>query len=313
MTEVPTPLFAADLQAFMEIVANDDPEVRVNSLHTFDDMAVCEMLRYGISHDGTQVPDLMRFYEEYFMLAPLPRRQQIYRDLVEIVCWLGGNTVGALQPFMFMDTDREIVSRATVDYVSIGTRMDDDPMSRPRDVINMVTHGVGSLPGAIMGGLLILGDPRVCKLVEPLRREWDDEQAKAVSVCFSGQTAKCVVEFYLDWLDELIERDDWVGQSTLGHVLAGLCRLVGQRQVPLISDGLRPFPYDPDEAQASTSWIDPDEFASSIADRLYDLERREAAPKGMPHAIVAFGLVPKTQPSDWVDLDLPWGSPLTQN
>ena len=313
MTESPTPLFATNVQAFMDVVAIDDTEVRVNSLHTLDDMAVCEMLRYGISGDGSQVPNLMKFYRELFMMAPVERRWQIYKDLVEMVRWLGGNTVGALQPFMFMDTDIQIVSTATIDYASIGSLFtNNDPMSRPIDTINMVAHGIATVPAAVIGGLLALGDPRVCKLIEPLRRGWDHEQARIVSICHSGLTAKCVVEFYLDWLDELIEREDWDSQAKLGNVLAGLCRQAGQRQLPVIVDGLRPFPYD-DEDQTWMKSIEPDAFAASIADRLYDLEEREAAPKGMPHAIAAFGLVPKTPRSDWTEVDLPWGPPPTRN
>lgn len=40
--------------------------------------------------------------------------------------------------------------------------------------------------------------------------------------------------------------------------------------------------------------IDANEFADLIADRLYDLERREGFPKTMPHVLRAFGLMPRT-------------------
>jgi hypothetical protein len=36
--------------------------------------------------------------------------------------------------------------------------------------------------------------------------------------------AKCVVEFYFDWLNELIDRRDNEGESICGHVVAGLYR-----------------------------------------------------------------------------------------
>jgi hypothetical protein len=40
--------------------------------------------------------------------------------------------------------------------------------------------------------------------------------------------------------------------------------------------------------------INPEEFAASIEGQLLDLERREAAPRVLPHAIRAFGLVPQS-------------------
>ena len=165
----------------------------------------------------------------------------------------------------------------------------------------MIVDGVPRNPAAVIGGLLALGDPRVCALVSPLRHMLDASQTETVTKCFSGFTAKCVVDFYLDWLEELVDRQDYEGLALFGHVAAGLYRLADRRVVPFINDGLRPFPVP--SAENAGDWssirrIDPDEFARSIADRLYDLERREGAPKVMPHAIRAFGLTPKTPVAD---------------
>src|SRR4051812_1555989 len=79
-----------------------------------------------------------------------------------------------------------------------------------------------------------------------------------------------------DWLEDLVERDDYLGLDLFGHVAAGLHRVAEQRRLPWIIDGLRPFPASGPEAEAawsSMTRIDPTEFADSIADRLYELER----------------------------------------
>src|SRR5262249_48742716 len=107
-------------------------------------------------------------------------------------------------------------------------------------------------------------------------------------------TAKCVVDFYLDWLDKLIDRDDFEGLGIFGHVAAGLFRLADRRSVPYIVDGQRPFPVPQGEDSGWSEPIDPKAFAASIADRLFDLERAERPPKVLPHAIRAFGLTPRT-------------------
>jgi len=78
------------------------------------------------------------------------------------------------------------------------------------------------------------------------------------------------------------------------------------RRLPWITDGLRPFPVSGPEAElawSSMTRIDPTEFAHAIADRLYELERRESAPKVMPHIVRAFGLTPRTQLSDIALID----------
>ena len=130
---------------------------------------------------------------------------EIYQRLRAIVLQLGGPSAGSITPFMLLDTDIGIVSSATSDYASFGTLIDNDPMTRPREIVGMIGKGMPRNSPAIIGGLLVLGDPRVCDLVRPLCDTLHDEEVATVSKCWSGFTAKCVVEFYLDWLDKLID------------------------------------------------------------------------------------------------------------
>lgn len=165
----------------------------------------------------------------------------------------------------------------------------------------MIANNVPENPAAVIGGLIALGDPRVCDLVAPLRTALDADKVAVVTKCHSGATAKCVVDFYLDWLDELVDRRDYDGEGIFGHVAAGLYRLANDRKGPFVAEGLRPFPVP--GAGDNPEWpdmrsIDAREFAESIAERLFDLERREAIPKVMPHAIRAFGLSPKSSSAD---------------
>jgi hypothetical protein len=285
----------------MQAVLNDDPEARAASLNTFDDFVTCEFLRYGIFDRPSQIPELTRLYDEFFMQAPVERRKDVYRHVATIVPLLGGRTAGVFTPFMLLDTDVGIVSTATIDYVSLGTLIKDDPMSRPKDVVTMILQGVPRNPAAVLGGLITIGDPRVCALVAPLRETLDANQTAIVTWTFSGLTTRSQVEFYLDWLEELVDREDYDGLDLFGHVTAGLHRLADKRLRPGIIDGLRPFPVP--GAGNETDWssmteIDAAEFANSIAGRLYDLEQRESAPKVMPHAIRAFGLIPRTRASE---------------
>jgi hypothetical protein len=201
--------------------------------------------------------------------------------------------------FMLLDSANGVVSTATIDYVSLGPLIDDDPMTRPNDVIQMLKVGTPVNPAAVFGGLLALGDPRVCELLQPHRSYLTADDITTVSKCYSGLTAKCVVEFYLDWLDEYVESRDYNGESIFGNLVAGLYRLASDRAMPFVVDGHRPFPVPTDDSGwPDITEIDPDEFASSIEQRLLDIERREGIPKIMPHAIRAFDLHPKSNPED---------------
>lgn len=295
MAEV-EPLLLNDPKRFMEIVQNHDAEARVTSLNTLDDMMACEALRHGIYNDASKLPELAEFYRRYFLEAPAERRREIYGHVAMIVEQIGGWTAGALTPFMLLDTDLGVVSTATIDYASVGSILGEDPMTRPNDVVMMLERGIPENPAAVLGGLLALGDPRVCDLIRPYRTGLNAEQITTVTKCFSGFTAKCVVEYYLEWLEELVDQRDYDSEAAFGNVVAGLCRLASQRRIPFIADGYRPFPVS---SAGEGRWpelkmLDPQEFAASIEGQLLDLERPEAAPRVLPHAIRAFGLTPQS-------------------
>ena len=85
MDQSPKILLQEDPRAFMDIVKNHDPQVRVNSLHSFDDMMTCEFLRHGIFEDLSELPGLIRLYNEFFLPAPVARRKEVYCHVKMIV------------------------------------------------------------------------------------------------------------------------------------------------------------------------------------------------------------------------------------
>lgn len=292
-------LLRTDPKRFMEVVQNHNTEERISALNTLDDMVVCETIRHGIYNDTSKLQELAEFYRQIFLQAPVARRKEIYGHVAMIVGSIGGWTAGAFSPFMILDPDIGIVSTATVDYASLGTLLDDDPMSRPRDALAMVEKGLSENPAAIVGGLLALGDPRVCKLVETFRSNLDSDEIAIVTKCFSGFTSKSAIEFYLDWLEELVDERDYESEAAFGNVVAGLYRLVNERRIPFIADGLRPFPVTSVEgAWPDLKMLDPAEYAASVEGRLLNIERREGVPRVLPHAIKAFGLTPRSSPNE---------------
>lgn len=298
MTDASDLLLLNDPAAFLAVIQNDDIGARVRALHTLDDAVACETLRHGLVNDRKALPGLAQFYRETFMQAPVERRLEIYGHVKWISAQMGGWTAGAFTPFMLLDDDIGIVSTATIDYCSLGSLFDEgDPLGRPRDAMAMVLRQLGRNPAAILGGLLCLGDPRVCALVAPLSRQMDEHQARTFTRCSTGLTYKCVVDFYLQWLDELADRRDPLSEANFGNAAAGLTR-VADHPNPFVIDGLRPFPVPPPGEPWDVTRIAREPFVDSIAERLFDLEARESTPKVMPHALRAFGLVPRSRPGD---------------
>jgi hypothetical protein len=308
----PKPLNVTDPDAFMAIVLNPDTKQRVDGLRTLDDVVICEALRCALVEGPDVWAHITGLYDGLFMLAEAETRMQIYQRLAALVRETDGANAAAIIPFMLLDTDIAIVSSATIDYASLGALIDDDPMTRPLDIVGMINHDMPRNSPAVIGGLLAMGDPRVCELIRPLCDSLDDEGVVTVSKCWSGLAAKCMVEFYLDWLDRLMDSGD-DSSSRFGNVAAGLTRLTGSWR---FADGLRPFPYDEDSPDFFE--LDRDEFAASIAERLYAVERRESPPRVTSLAVEQFGLAPRMPPEDmaaiswpgrarnWLSRRMPW-------
>jgi len=277
----------------MAVVLNNDKAERYSALTQVDDLVTCECLRHGITNDISALPDIISLFDNQFVHLPLSDKRRIYSHVAHIIPQLGGDYAGAFTPFMMLDRDIGIVSTATIDYTSIGSLIEDDPMARPKDALNMILRNLPRNPAAVFGGLLVLGDPRVCELLAPLRPHIDADFVAAITKCFSGFRYKCVIEFYLEWLSMLVDARDPVSEGVFGNVAAGLYRISSSNDLPYIIDGLRPFPAS-NRSSSTIVQINFDDYVKEISDQLFDLEEREGAPRVLPHIIRAFGLTPRT-------------------
>ena len=77
--------FLHDPQGFMEAVMNHDPEARLNSLKWFVDIAVCEIIRYGIFNDEQMIGPLGQFYRQFILKAPEEKRLEIFNHVKGMV------------------------------------------------------------------------------------------------------------------------------------------------------------------------------------------------------------------------------------
>ena len=287
----------------MEAVMNHDPEARLNSLKWFVDIAICEIVRYGIFNDEKMIQPLGQFYQQFVMKAPEETRFEVFTHVKGMV----GNTdfvsANAFLPFIAEDSGRAIVSTAVIDYVSLAPLTNGDRMSRVKDIIGMIERGCLRNEGAAFGALLHLGDDRVCKLLVPLRDTLDGDAVREATNCGTGLIYASTIDFYLEWLAGL-EGD--IRDSLYGLVASGLL-LVAKRAIAKdrVFTGCRPFPVN---SVSQQEWavmrkeMPLDDYLKRIERRLQDLERSEPPPRVMPHVVAEWGLRPVTDPTETADL-----------
>jgi len=294
--------FLHDPQGFMEAVMNHDPEARLNSLKWFVDIAVCEIIRYGIFNDEQMIGPLGQFYRQFILKAPEEKRLEIFnhvKGMVENTDFVSAN---AFLPFIVEDTGRGIVSTAVIDYVSLAPLTNADPMSRVKDIVGLIESGRLQNDGAALGALLFLGDDRVCKLLVPLRDTLNENSVREATHCWTGLIYSSTVDFYMEWLEGL-EGDFW--DSLYGLVASGLLLVArGATIKDRVFTGRRPFPVN---SVSKEAWalmrkeMPIESYLKRIQGRLHDLERSEPSPRVMPHVVAEWGLKPVTDPAETAD------------
>ena len=287
-------LFNDNENLFMSLVLSEDAGVRQAAFSTIDEHVASALIRYGLHNDTDTLDAAQAIYREDFIDLPIERRKDVYKFVKHAVRQTGGIAAGALTPFMVLDWSQGIVATATIDYVNMGSLIDDDPMSRPSVALDLVKKGAPAESAAIIGALLGLGDQRICELLRPMRSEFSLEDIETIGKCHSGFVARCTVTFYLEWLEELVDKKDVDSEDRFGVVAAGLYNLISNNAFPFIAAGRRQFPAPVDGEWPYLRWEDPANFARSRGSRLLYIESRESVPRVMPFVIRAFGLEPNS-------------------
>lgn len=302
MLEETQSLLLSDMSKFMEVVLKEDEQERLHAMPTSEDFVICEIIRYGIYNKQEMIPRIQGLYAQAIGIFGEDARTFIFNHVKGFVENTDFVTVSAFLPFICIEKSRSIVSTAIIDYVSLGLLTDNDPMQFVKAVVGMMENGAIQNYGAAFGALLNLGDPRVCKLLLKLRHGLGQEEVDEVVKCSTGILHGATVEFYLDWL-EGFEGDD--GDGLFGSVASGLALHVRNRQTEQVTTGIRPFPtkgVTGDEWRELAKFVPLADYVQKIAPRLFALERMEPPPRVMPIVIEAWGLIPKSDPSQIAEL-----------
>jgi hypothetical protein len=296
-------LIERDPDLFLKIVMNDDTDKRFASMSTPDDLLLCEVIRYGIYNKEEMIGPLANLYRKLMTRIPGEDRHSIYEHVVGFIENSSAVSINAFLPFIAEDTAKSIVSRAAIDYVSLGPLTNSDPMSRVKDVIGMIKINMLKNEGAAFGALLHIGDKRVCDLLVPLRDSLDRDAMNIACNCSTGFIHSATVDFYLDWLEGMKGAYE---DSAFGVVASGLALLKMKSQTDEVATGYRPFPArdaTPEQFKASLKLIPLASYLQTISRRMYALERSEPPPRIMPRVLTEWGLKPSTDRAQAALLD----------
>ena len=241
---------------------------------------------YGMTARIDLISKIIPLYELYVKRIPPSQRIENYKASSAEIINGKMHPIG-LAPYLCLDNDIGIVSTAALDYSVLCPLENDDPLTGPKTVIDLVKKGTITLPAAAIGGLLMLGDQRVMELLTETRHGLKKQDIEIIINCRSGYIFKATVDFYLDWLEELTGDNS---DKIFGVVAAGFFKLIKGAQEPVVNSIERYFPSTLEKSARILSTWPLDEYLNTLRDRLSEIAQREKEPKVLPYILSALGL-----------------------
>ncbi len=235
----------------------------------------------GSTSDPSVLEQLKPLYRHALTRLHPATRLRNYQAMVDRVID-GAVPAQALLPYLVCDSDRTLVSTAALDYAILAPTSEETPTLAAEFLVDAYRHEAFVNGPAVLGGLLLSGDRRILSLLTPVCREMACEEVEELIQCHGSLLMAAVVEFYLDWLEQL---DSLVEEETFGAVAAGLANLVIGDTDGMVYDIERVIPSTRDNAvQVLDQWSLAD-FAEIIAPRLQMLTEMEQGEPVMPEVM----------------------------
>ena len=234
----------------------------------------------GSVADPTLLEQLKPLYRHAVTRLHPAMRLRNYQAMVDRVID-GAMNVRSLLPYMVCDNDRTLVSMAALDYTLLAPE-EEAPTAAAEFLVDAYQHGAFANGPAILAGLLLSGDRRLLALLAPICRTLSCEDVEEMIQCQGSFLMAAVVEFYLDWLEQL---DSLVEEDVFGAVAAGLANLVLGEHDGVVYDIERVLPSTRENAvQLLEQWTLA-EYAAIIAPRMQALADREQGEAIMPEVL----------------------------
>ncbi len=242
---------------------------------------------YGTTAKAELVEKLMLLYRHYVTRIHPAQRFRNYQATIDRVL-AGEAGVHALMPFICCDPARPVVSCAALDYAVQAPSDSEHATAGACELLELYDRGALANGLAVLGGLVISGDRRILELLKTQCRALSCDEIEILIKCRGTLLASAVVEFYLEWLEELDSLDDC---DRFAAVAAGFANLAIGATDAIVYDIERIIPSTPDNAVRILNQWPLSEYATTIASRLNDVARREEGEPVIPTVMSIWGLV----------------------
>lgn len=260
------------------------------------------ILTYGLTSDEARIPPLRGFYEAVRAATSPDARVEMYHAVRDEAA-AGYQSCNAFMPFFFVEDYRPLVAEATIDFCMILKPPSDDPLHWPRHVVDRVLTLEPRNRGAILGGLVYLGDERVNGLLDRVKWQLSVPELNEATRSATDFAHCATVEFWLRWAEDIvIPGED--NERRFGACAAALAALAVPAARHGVFDSERNFGYlftDEAEPARLNHRHTKEEFARLIEPRLLALEAAERPLKVMSHVLATWGLEPQAPVEErWV-------------
>lgn len=201
----------------------------------------------------------------------------------------GEAKIDSLMAIAHFEEEPELVAMAAIAYATLYSGTGDDLLVGTEDLIMAIRASTPECRAGVFGGLLSLGDDRICGLLWPVRWELTLPELSSALDIRSDAPHVATILFLLEWLKEVDADTDRKGFALIASALAraashaGLSLVVdGRRRLPALQDGPI-YEYGHREMLVS-------ELADRIAPTLRDIAGREKPLCLMPRVLEAWGL-----------------------
>ena len=265
-------------------------EEPAQALELTDDQLEAALLALAALAGTTDRPGVRKKIEPIYRHAVSrlhpARRLRNYQIMADRVI-TGQATARTLLVYLACDPDPTLASAAALDYALLAPDEKTDALAGVEFLIDAWQRGGLANGPAVLGGLLLSADRRILALAKPHVRTLSCDEIEELIQIRGRFLSAALVEFYLDWLEQLDSRND---EDLFGAVAAGLANQAIHHEQEPVYDLERVIPATPDEpVRLIDQWTFAD-YARTIAPRLQLLAAREEGEPIIPEVMKLWGL-----------------------
>ena len=269
----------------------------------FDEDKLVDLLRalflcYGAAGETSFVPKIATVYQHAISIGfDSDTRLLLETEAVELVESDKVFPVVFL-PFLVLDDDLAITTKAAIDYVSSSDYVD-GTLSAFGELRNLFSDSTLANRGAAFGALVAMGDSEVLDFVKELAPLLTTEEVRQAARVHTQFPQHLAIQFWLGWAKRLVKSDNEDDQRDFGSCASALILVLDNDRVGKVSEGKRNFPCQKSSRPITIEheWT-LEQYADLLAPELYEIEAMESAPCLFSDVLRAWGLKPRAPTKD---------------